>query len=231
MQDYLDIEKSKQPEESLARRPTLALRLALSIFGSPPQLGFVPMRFFAEEDIQVYVGLPTHSLNRLVRITGETTAGKIVQRVFPRHQEQDLHPEVRYLPETSLPDELKAWLEPVPGIIKKIKEDRWNPPPINVLNFRQGDKVPWIIRAEHLCGQIPDGTHRALALAILATDIPDALVCVRILSIHPLALAVINSLTLPLRFCLDPLGTPNFIQKRFTGSANFFNQTSEFKNE
>lgn len=231
MQEYLDIERSKLPDESQSRRPTLALRLALSIFGGHPQLGYIPRRFFAEQDIQIYVGLPTHPLNQLVQITGETTARKIVQAVYPRLQDMSLSFEARYLPDDSLPTELQSWLMRVSSIVYKVKVQGWDPPLINALHFRQGDNIPWILRAEHLCGQIPDGSHRVLANTILAREDPDSLVRIRILSIHPVVLAILNSLTLPLRFCLDPAGTPNFIQKRFKGSANFLSQITAVKNE
>jgi hypothetical protein len=221
MCEYKALESAKIPKEGPVRRPPIALRLALSVFGNSPREGFLPMRFFAEEDVQVYIGLPNHLLNKLLTFSGHTTSRKIVQTVFPNHQKKELLIEERYAPDENLPPELYAWIEPVSDIIKRIREEGKKPPPLNVLNFAGGKNAFWLIRAEHLCGQVPDGTHRVLAYAILGSEFPDMPVSIRVLHIHPLALAVVNCLTIILRFFMDPFRTPAFIKKRFGGSACF----------
>jgi hypothetical protein len=221
MREYQAIESSKILKEGSSRRPTMALRLALSVFGNSPREGFVPMGFFAEEDIQIYLGLPNHLLNKLLIFSGHTTSRKIVQIVFPKHQKKELPVEERFTSEESLPAELKAWVEPISDIIKRIKQEGWKPPPLNVLNFVGGKNAFWLIRAEHLCGQVPDGTHRVLAYTILGSEFPEMSVPIRVLHIHPLALVVVNCITIIMRFCMDPFHTPAFIKKRFEGSACF----------
>jgi hypothetical protein len=221
MREYRDIERLKSIKEGSSRRPTVALRLALSVFGSTPREGFVPMRFFAEEDVQIYLGLPTHPLNKLLLLTGETTTRKIVQLVFPRYRETGLPFDQRCAPSEDLPPELMLWLKQITDILTRIKHEGWKPPPINVLNFPGGRNSPRIVRAEHLCGQMLDGTHRVLAYTILGLEFPEIPVCVRVHYIHAVALAFINSLTITLRFVMDPFRTATFLKKRFRGSAQF----------
>ncbi|MBN1221987.1 MAG: hypothetical protein JXB23_01970 [Candidatus Aminicenantes bacterium] len=221
MLEYRDIENKKTQKEGCSRRPTLALRLALSVFGSTPREGFVPMRFFAEEDVQVYLGLPNHPLNKLLLFTGETTTRKIVQLVFPKYSEKGLPFDRRFAPADGLAPELMPWFEQIMDIARRIKYEGWKPPPINVLNFKGGRNAPWIVRAEHLCGQILDGTHRALAYTILGSEFPEMPVCVHVLYIRPFVLAFVNSLTIALRFFMDPFRFAAFLKKRFGGAAHF----------
>lgn len=221
LREFRRSERSKASGERPPRRPTLALGLSLSVFGLSPREGFVPMRFFSEEDVQIYLGLPIHQLNRLLLFTGQTTARKIVDIVYPRHREIGLPFEERFAPAESLPVPLKSWLEPVSIIIDRIRNDGWMPEPLHVLNFRAERAIPWISRAEHLCGQVPDGTHRILAYAMLGSELPDVPVHVRVLCIRPWALAAMNCLTIFMRFCMDPVHTPKFLKKRFSGSARF----------
>ena len=221
MNEYRSIESSKIPEESPSRKPTMALRLALSVFGSFPKEGYVPMGFFAEEDVQIYLGLPNHPLNKLLLFTGQTTSRMIVDAVFPKHREKGIPPETRFLHAESLPLRLKAWLNPVSNIIKRVSQDGWEPPPLNVLNFRQGRNGPWICRAEHLSGQVLDGTHRVLAYTILGSEFPNTPVRIRLHYIHPAVLAILNSLTIAIRFFMDPFRTLAYVKKRFGGSACF----------
>ena len=77
------------------------------------------------------------------------------------------------------------------------------------------------LRAEHLCGQVPDGTHRVLAYTLLGSELPDLIVPIRVLRIHPLALAIANAFTMAVRLLQDPFRTPHFKTKRFKGSAFF----------
>ena len=203
------------------RRPPLALQLAKSVFGRPPREGFVPMRFFAEEDVQVYLGLPSHHLHGLLRFSGQTTSRKIVEAVFPRYREKELPFKERLAFAEDLEEEQKPWLVDVLSMVEKIRDDGWDTPPISVLNFPKPKGGPWICRAEHLSGQVPDGAHRVLAYTLLADEFPERPVRVRVLGIHPLLLAVMNGLTIALSFLIDPLGTPAFIKKRFKGSAHF----------
>lgn len=219
--EFRRIERSKASEERPPRRPTLALRLSLSVFGHSPREGFIPMRFFSEEDIQIYMGLPNHRLNWLMLFTGQTTSRKIADIVYPRHREIGLPIEERFAPTESLPVALKSWLEPVSIIISRVRQGVWTPEPLYVLNFRADRNDPWIIRAEHLCGQVPDGTHRILAYAMLGSEFPDVSVRVRVLCIRPWALAGMNCITIPMRMCMDPVHTPEFLKKRFSGSATF----------
>lgn len=183
--------------------------------------GFIPMRFFSEEDIQIYMGLPNHRLNWLMLFTGQTTSRKIADILYPRHREIGLPIEERFAPTESLPVALKSWLEPVSIIISRVRQGVWTPEPLYVLNFRADRNDPWIIRAEHLCGQVPDGTHRILAYAMLGSEFPDVSVRVRVLCIRPWALAGMNCITIPMRMCMDPVHTPEFLKKRFSGSATF----------
>jgi hypothetical protein len=179
------------------------------------------MRFFAEEDIQIYLGPPTHPLNGLLRFSGQTTSRKIVDAVFPRHRNKELSVEERLRIAEGLPKDLKPWLVEVLRIIMRIRQDGYEPPPISVLNFQTPKRDPWICRAEHLCGQVPDGTHRIIAYTVLGAEFPEMPVRVRVLCIHPLLLAVVNSLTIALSYLVDPLGTSDFVKKRFGGSADF----------
>ena len=216
----------KAQKKAPSRRPTMALRLARSVLGHPPREGVVPMRFFAEEDIQIYLGMPNHPLNGLLRLSGQTTSRMIVDAVFPRHREKRLSADERLRFAEGLPEDLKPWLTQVLWIIGRIRQDGWEPPPICVLNFRKPRKDPWICRAEHLCGQVPDGTHRVLAYTVLGAEFPEMPVSVRVLCIHPVLLAVVNSLTIALSYFVDPRGTSVFVKKRFVGSATF-NPTNE----
>jgi hypothetical protein len=202
-------------------RQPMALKLALSVFGQPQRDGFVPMRLFAEEDIQVYLGLPTHSLNGLLRFSGQTTSRKIVDAVFPWHRDKSLSIGERLRFAEGLPDNLKPWLAVVLRMIRKIREEAWEAPPISVLNFRAPRRDPWICRAEHLSGQVPDGAHRVLAYTLLGAEFPERPVRVRVLGIRPGLLAVVNSLTIALSYFVDPFGTSDFVRKRFKGSAHF----------
>jgi hypothetical protein len=163
---------------------------------------------FAEKDIQIYLGLPTHPLNGLLRFSGQTTSRKIVDAVFPWHRDKSLSIGERLRFAEGLPDNLKHWLAVVSRMITKIREEAWEAPPISVLNFQAPKSEPWICRAEHLCGQVPDGAHRVLAYTVLADEFPERPVRVRVLGIHPFALAIVNSLTIALSFLIDPLGTP-----------------------
>jgi hypothetical protein len=214
-------QESRVDRKARPRRPTIAMKLALSALGRPQQEGFVPMGFFAEQDIQIYLGPPTHSLNGLLRFSGQTTSRKIADAVFPWHRDEGLPIEERLSFAEGLPDNLKPWLAVVLRMIRKIREEDWEAPPISVLNFRTPRRDPWICRAEHLCGQVPDGAHRVLAYSVLGAEFPERLVRVRVLGIHPFALAVVNSLTIVLSFLVDPVSTPAFVQKRFRGSAYF----------
>jgi len=213
--------ESKARKKAPSRRPTMALRLALSAFAHPPREGVVPMRFFTEEDIQIYLGMPNHPLNGLLRLSGQTTSRKIVDAVFPRHRDKRLSAEERLRVAEGLPDDLKPWLARVLRIIARIRQDGWEPPPISVLNFRKPRRDPWICRAEHLCGQVPDGTHRVLAYTVLGAEFPEMPVSVRVLCIHPVLLGVVNSLTITLSYFVDRRGTSVFVKKRFAGSASF----------
>ncbi|MEW5901008.1 MAG: hypothetical protein AB1715_06050 [Acidobacteriota bacterium] len=179
------------------------------------------MKFFSEEDIQIYIGLPNHRLNKLLLFTGQTTSRKIVGIAYPRYREIGLPFKERFAPAESLPETVKSWLEPVSIIIRRISQGGWTPEPLDVLNFRAGRNEPWIIRAEHLCGQVPDGTHRILAYAILGSEFPNVPVRVRVLWIRPWALAAMNCMTILVRFCMDPVHAPEFLKKRFSGSARF----------
>lgn len=221
MQEYLDTEYSRDHEPEPPRNPTLALRLALSLAGRRPREGFVPLRFFSENDIQVYIGLPTHPLNKLLHFTGETTSRGIVKQIFPAHRNENLPFEERYRPATLLPAGIRKWVDPVCIISAKIMREGWCPPPINVLNFTKRKYAPRIVRAEHLCGQVPDGTHRVLAYTLLGSTLPEFPVYVRVLQIHLPFLAIANLITLTIRFLLDPSGTAAFNKKRFGGSAFF----------
>lgn len=200
----------------------MALRLALSVFGYRPRVGVLPMGFFAEEDVQIYLGLPNHYLNKLAFVSGYTTSRKIVQTVFPAFQNRNLLLEERLAPEKSLPPEIREWIEPITEMIIKIWKEGWQPPPLNVLNFRGGKDSFWLTRAEHLCGQVPDGTHRVLAYTILGSELPEMPIPIRILQIHPIALAAVNWVTICMRFLMDPIRTPAYLKKRFEGSASFF---------
>lgn len=231
MREFRKVERSKHPKEGSSRRPTLALQLALSVFGSSPKEGFVPMKFFAEEDIQIYLGLPTHPLNKLLLFTGQTTSRKIVDAVFPRHKDKGMPPEARFSPSERLPAELKAWLKPVSNIMNRIRQEGWDPPPLHVLNFREGRNGPWICRTEHLCGQVLDGTHRILAYTILGSDYPDTQVHVRVLNIHPVVLAIVNSISISIRYIMDPFRTPAYVKKRFGGSACFMPMENQSENK
>jgi hypothetical protein len=167
------------------------------------------------------MGLPNHSLYKLLIFSGHTTSRKIVQIVFPRHQKKELLIEERFAPEENLPLEIKEWIEPISEMMRKVRKEDWKPPPLNVLNFAGGKNAFWLTRAEHLCGQVPDGTHRILAYTILGSEFPEIPVPIRILHIHPMALAVVNCITIIMRFCMDPFRTPVFLKKRFEGSAYF----------
>jgi hypothetical protein len=221
MEEYLEIECTKDQTSGSSRSPTFALRLALSVVGGAPREGCIPLRFFTNNSIQIYQGLPRHPLNKLHHITGETTSQGIVNFVFPNHLETKLNFEDRYRLSESLPSNIREWFNPVLVILKRIVQEKWKPPPINVLNFSAGERAPWIIRAEHLCGQVPDGTHRVLAYTLLSSELPDFLVPIRVLQIHPVVLAIANSVTLSIRLLMDPLHTPVFKNKRFGGSAFF----------
>ncbi len=221
MLDYKALERSKISNEGPSRRPTMALRLALSAFGNLPREGFVPMGFFAKEDVQIYLGLPNHVLNKLLIFSGHTTSRKIAQDIFPWHQRKELAAEERFATDENLPAELNTWIQPILDIIKKIREDGWRPPPLHVLNFIGGKNALKLMRAEHLCGQVLDGTHRVLAYTILGSEFPEKPVPIRVLHIHPFVLAIVNCLTIFLRFCMDPFRTPAFLKKRFEGSARF----------
>jgi len=214
-------EGSRASEERPPRGPTLALRLSLSVLGRSPREGYVPMRFFSEEGIQIYMGLPSHRLNKLMLFAGETTSRKIVDIVYPRYREIGLPFEERFAPTESLPITLKSWFEPISIMIRRIRQGGWTPEPLYVLNFRADKNNLWIMRAEHLCGQVPDGTHRVLAYAMLGSEFPNLPVRVRVLFIRPWALAAMNCLTILIRLCLDPVHTPEFLKKRFSGSARF----------
>ena len=214
-------QESRRRKRVPARRPPLALQLANSVFGRPPREGFVPMRFFAEEDVQVYLGLPNHPLNGLLRFSGQTTSRQIAQAVFPRHREKGLPLEERLTFAEDLPEEQKPWLADVLSMVVKIREDGWETPPISVLNFPKPKGGLWICRAEHLSGQVPDGAHRLLAYTLLADEFPERPVRVRVLGIHPLLLAFMNCLSIALSLLIDPFNTPAFVKKRFKGSAHF----------
>lgn len=221
MREYLDMEHSDERNRGLPRSPTLALRLALSVAGGTPKEGFIPLRFFSENDIQVYLGPPNHPLGKLLRFTGETTSLAIAKKVFPDHLEKRMTFKERYKPAHNLPADLRDWFHPIPIIIKKIMEGNWDPPPIHVLNFSPGKLKPWIIRAEHFCGQVPDGSHRVLAYTLLGSEFPEIPIRVRVLKIHLPVLAITNGITLGVRFLMDPFHSAAFIKKRFGGSAFF----------
>lgn len=213
-------------EERWVRPPTLALKLALSPFGRGPKEGWIPMGFFACKDIQIYMGLPSHPLQKLLSLTGHTTSRKIVDALFPDFRKENRPLDLRYRPKEGLPRELVPWLDAVSAIVKRIKNDKWNPPPVCVLKITGGDKAIWIARSEHLCGQVPDGTHRVLAYTMLGTEYPENSVPVRMLEIHPAALAAVNILTIFLRFVMDPIHTPSYIKKRFDVPVDFELQPS-----
>jgi hypothetical protein len=217
--DYRTAERAKGAEHGPARAPTIALRLAASVFGLYAKEGHLPARVFAEEDIQVYSGVPYNDSAAVFRATGETVARKIVAALFPHRGELGSPPCERYRPVDGLPDSLRAWLKPIPGMIEGIRTRRWSPPALNLLNFEQGGDIPWFLKAETLCGQVPDGTRRVLAYVLMAAETPEELVHVRILSIRPAALGLLNGATLALRFILDPRGTREFARKRFAGAA------------
>jgi len=221
MREYRNIECSKEQGKEPTRSPTFALRLALSVVGNTPREGFIPLKFFSENDIQIYLGLPFHPLNKLLHFTDATTSRQVVNVIFPYHLEKKLTLENRYRPLDSLPENLKEWIEPVQIILKKMIQGDWDPPPINVLNFTGGKRAPWMIRAEHLCGQVPDGTHRVLAYTLLGSEFPEIAVRIRVLGIHSLALAISNGMTMGIRFLLDPFRAGTFKNKRFGGAANF----------
>ena len=215
------LEHFKSGKDSWARPPTLALKLALSPFGRGVREGWVPMGFFACKDIQIYIGLPFHALQRLLSLTGHTTSRKIVDAVFPDFRKKNMPFDLRYKPKEGLPRKLVPWLDAVTAIVKRIKMDKWSPPPVCVLNITGGEKAPRIVRSEHLCGQVPDGTHRVLAYTMLGTESPEKPVPVRVLEIHPAALAAVNIATISLRFMMDPIHTPSYIKKRFDGPVDF----------
>lgn len=221
MGDFKAQENAKKVNKGSSRRPTLALKIALSVFGNLPKSGFVPMEFFAKEDVQLYLGLPSHTLNKLVLFSGNTSSRKIAQDIFPLHHKREMAIEQRLATHKNLPAELETWVEPTLDIIKKIRQDGWNPPPLYVLNFSGGKNGFRLIRAEHLCGQVLDGTHRVLAYSILGAEFPERPIPITVLHIHSFALAIINCLTIFLRFCMDPFRTPSFLKKRFEGSARF----------
>jgi hypothetical protein len=221
LQDYCTLERTKEMAGDTSRSPTMALRLALSKFGGCPREGYLPLSFFSENDIQVYIGLPSHPLNRLLKITGATTSTGIVNKVFPDHRNSQLSFEMKYRYLDGLPTELQNWFRDVQEIVRKILQENWDPPPIHVMNFKYGKQLPWIVRGEHLCGQVADGTHRVIAYTLLSQELPELCIPVRLLRIHTSALALLNSLTLALRFFMEPLSTRNFIKKRFENSAFF----------
>lgn len=215
------LEHFKSGEDSGGRPPTLALKLALSPFGREAKDGWVPMGFFACKDIQIYTGLPFHPLQRLLPLTGHTTSRKIADAVFPDFRKKSVPPDLRYRPKEGLPPELVSWLDMVTAIVKRIKSDEWTPPPVCVLRITGGEKAPRIARSEHLCGQVADGNHRVLAYTMLGAESPEKPVPVRVLEIHPAALAAVNISTLVLRFLMDPIHTPSYIKKRFDGAVDF----------
>ena len=215
------LEHFKSGKDGWTRPPTLALKLALSPFGRGAREGWIPMGFFACRDIQIYMGLPFHALQRLLSLTGYTTSRKIVDGVFPDFRKKNMPFDLRYRPKEGLPPELVPWLNGVTTIVKRIKMDKWNPPPLCVLNITGGEKATRIARSEHLCGQVPDGTHRVLAYTMLGTELPEKPVPVRVLEIHPAALAAVNIATVSLRFMMDPIHTPSYIKKRFDCPVDF----------
>lgn len=217
--DYRRAEQAKTGEYGPVRPPTVALRLAASIFGEYAKEGSLPMRVFAEADIQVYSGMPWNDSSALFRFTGETTVRRIADILYPRHGRTNLPLSERHRPADDLPEQVEAWLRPIPRMIESIRTREWVPCPVILLNFRERLHTPWLFRAETLCGQVPDGTHRALAYVLMAADTPDEPVRVRVLSIHPCVLGLLNCATLALRFIADPGGTPAFARRRFAGSA------------
>lgn len=220
-EEYRQMEKDKTGENDWPRPPTLGLRLALSSFGRPAKEGSIPLAFFARKDIQIYLGFPFHPLQKIFHFSGHTTSRKIVETVFPDFLKRQLPSDIRYKPIRGLPSELDPWLKAVTAIVKKLQKGIWVPPPICILDFKCDESSSWIVRTEHLCGQVPDGTHRVLAYTMVGIDFPEKKVPVRLLEIRPAALAAVNIATISLRLMMDPLRTPSYIKKRFKVDALF----------
>jgi len=221
LRDYRDDQGNIRSGEGEARGPTLALRLAASIFGECPHEHFVPIRVFAQQNVQIFSGFPANHAFWLFRVTGETTSGRIVAALYPKYRDLGLPPEKRFELKAGLPGHVEEWIRPVPEIIKKTKEGGANRSPVILLDLNRRKSIPRFLRVETLSGQVPDGSHRVLAYTLLASENPDCQVRVRIVSIHPVALALVNCLTLALSFIMNPFHTFKFSKKRFADSASF----------
>jgi len=196
--------------------PPLAFVLGTSIFGQTPKEGFVKLRVLAEKNVQIFVGFPSNNVSTLFRFTGETTARKIVNRLYPMHKMRDLSFKERFRLADGVPSNLNDWLKPIPEILRSFNENYEQNTPLHILNFHNENKFPKFVRYETLSGQVPDGNHRILAYTILAHDYPEYTLRVRILSLHPAVLAVFNIFTLLVWVLMDPFHAPRFIRKRFS---------------
>jgi len=219
--DFKQEEKRKHPGASAPRGVTFALRVATSVFGGPAKEGAVAARVFAESAVQVFIGFPLNPAFALFRATGETTAGKIVEILFPRRGGQILpNGDLEKLVD-DLPANLKTWLAPTLSVLENLRNGNDRMPPVIVLSLPQKKRTPWFLRAETLCGQVPDGTRRVLAFALFAREVPDLPVRVRVLSVPRFLLAAANCSTVALSFCMSPRWTFRFLKKRFGGAASF----------
>ena len=195
--------------------PTLARRLAASPVGGPSRECLVPISVFLWDEVQLFSGFPTNPVFQLFRETGETTSVGISEALYPKYRDLNLPSEQRFELRTGLPPRIEEWLRPIAGIIRRAREGGGDGSPVILLDLRRGGNIPSFFCVETLSGQVPDGNHRVLAYTLLAPEVPDCRVRVRIVSIHPAVLAIANGLTLALCFVMDPIHTPGFAKKRF----------------
>ena len=219
------MEKDKPAAATPLRIPALGLLLATSFMGKRPREVTVPARFFLDHDVQLFCGFPWNSAFFLFKETGETTTRKIAESLFPWHKDISRPLKDRLNTVEGLSLRLKKWLEPIPDMVRDIQIRKMSPPPLFVLDLSANDTAFWITKAETLCGQMADGSHRALAYALLSPEDPKYQVAARILSIHPLGLAISNCLTLALCFFMSPRWCLRLIRRRFTGSVSFHQES------
>jgi hypothetical protein len=219
LRDFRDDQGSAEPGQITPKRPTLALRLAVSVFGGRPRERSIPIRVFDEGDVQIFSGFPANPASWLFRVTGKTTSRGTAEVLYPKYRDLGLPPEKRFQLRAGLPGPVEDWLRSIPGILKKERESPMSRSPVMLLNVKGKKTFPRLCRVETLCGQVPDGSHRVLAYTLLAPENPDAQVRVRIVTIQPIALALVNCLTLALYFVMNPFLTHKFMMNRFSGTA------------
>jgi len=219
LEDYRDDQVRADIGSQKPAGPTLALRLAASLFGGRPREHYVPIGVLAERNLQVFSGFPVNPASWIFRVTGETTSRGIAEALYPNYQDTRLPPEKRLELRAGLPRQAEAWLRSIPGIVTKVREGRMDCSPVILLEGRGHKDLPRFFIVENLSGQVPDGSHRMLAFALLAPENPDARVRVKTVTIHPLVLALVNCLTSALYFLMNPFRAPGFLRKRFSGTA------------